>query len=87
MYVGTLTLALILAVFGALLLAATLGQQLARPLLLLAESVGEVARGDLSPKPVFSSRDELGGLTRSFADMTSQLAEARTLAQRSVAEL
>ncbi|TAK81892.1 MAG: HAMP domain-containing protein [Aquabacterium sp.] len=87
MYVGTLTLALILAVFGALLLAATLGQQLARPLLLLAEGVGEVARGDLSPKPVFSSRDELGGLTRSFADMTSQLAEARTLAQRSVAEL
>ncbi|MBI2734610.1 MAG: PAS domain-containing sensor histidine kinase [Aquabacterium sp.] len=40
MYIGTLTLALILAVFGAFLLAAILGQQLARPLLLLAEGVG-----------------------------------------------
>ena len=70
MYIGTLTLALILAVFGALLLAVTLGNQLARPLLLLAEGVRQVAHGDLSAKPVFASRDELGGLTRSFADMT-----------------
>ena len=87
MYIGTLTLALILAVFGAFLLAAILGQQLARPLLLLAEGVGEVARGDLRPKPIFTSGDELGGLTRSFAAMTQQLADARTLADRSVAEL
>jgi nitrogen fixation/metabolism regulation signal transduction histidine kinase len=87
MYIGTLTLALILAVFGAFLLAAILGQQLARPLLLLAEGVGEVARGDLRPKAIFASGDELGGLTRSFAAMTQQLADARTLADRSVQEL
>ena len=87
MYIGTLTLALILAVFGALLLAATLGQQLARPLLLLAEGMDEVAHGDLRPKAVFASRDELGGLTRAFAAMTQQLADARTLADRSVGEL
>jgi nitrogen fixation/metabolism regulation signal transduction histidine kinase len=87
MYIGTLTLALILAVFGALLLAALLGQQLAKPLLLLAEGVGEVARGDLRPKAVFTTRDELGGLTRSFAAMTQQLADARDLAERSVREL
>jgi nitrogen fixation/metabolism regulation signal transduction histidine kinase len=87
MYIGTLTLALILAVFGAFLLAAVLGQQLARPLLLLAEGVGEVARGDLRPKAIFASDDELGGLTRSFAAMTQQLADARTLAERSVLEL
>lgn len=87
MYIGTLTLALILAVFGAFLLAAILGQQLARPLLLLAEGVGEVARGDLRPKAIFTSTDELGGLTRSFAAMTQQLADARTLADRSVQEL
>ncbi|MEY4764605.1 MAG: hypothetical protein RI907_1278 [Pseudomonadota bacterium] len=87
MYIGTLTLALILAVFGAFLLAAILGQQLARPLLLLAEGVGEVARGDLRPKAIFTSHDELGGLTRSFAAMTQQLADARTLADRSVQEL
>lgn len=87
MYIGTLTLALVMAVFGAFLLAAVMGQQLAKPLLLLAEGVQEVARGDLRPKTIFASGDELGGLTRSFADMTQQLADARTLAERSVQEL
>ncbi len=87
MYIGTLTLALVLAVFGAVLLAALLGNQLARPLLLLAEGVDQVAHGDLSAKPVFASRDELGGLTRSFADMTEQLSEARSLVQRSVRQV
>jgi nitrogen fixation/metabolism regulation signal transduction histidine kinase len=87
MYIGTLTLTLILAVFGALLLAVTLSNQLARPLLLLAEGVRQVAQGDLSAKPVFASRDELGGLTRSFADMTGQLSEARALVQKSVAQV
>jgi len=87
MYIGTLTLALVLAVFGALLLAVTLSNQLAQPLLLLAEGMRQVAGGDLSSKPVFASRDELGGLTRSFADMTTQLAEARELVQRSVVQV
>ena len=87
MYIGTLTLALVLAVFGALLLAVALSNQLARPLLLLAEGMRQVAGGDLTAKPVFASRDELGGLTRSFADMTTQLAEARELVQRSVVQV
>jgi len=87
MYIGTLTLALILAVFGAVLLAILLGTQLARPLLLLADGVRQVAAGDLTAKPVFASRDELGGLTRSFADMTAQLADAREQVQRGVAQL
>ncbi len=87
MYIGTLTLTLILAVFGALLLAVTLGNQLARPLLLLAEGVRQVSRGDLTRKPVLASKDELSGLTRSFADMTEQLSEARSLVQRSLAQL
>ncbi len=87
MYIGTLTLALVLAVFGAVLLAILLGNQLARPLLVLASGVDQVAHGDLSAKPVFASRDELGGLTRSFAAMTSQLAEAREQVQRSVVQV
>lgn len=87
MYIGTLTLTLILAVFGALLLAVTLGNQLARPLLVLAEGVRQVARGDLTRKPVLASKDELSGLTRSFADMTEQLSDARSLVQRSLAQL
>ena len=87
MYLGTLTLVLILAVFAALLLAVTLGNQLAHPLLLLADGVRQVAQGDLSAKPVLASRDELGGLTRSFADMTDQLADARAQVELSVAQL
>lgn len=85
MYIGTLTLSLVLAIFSALLIAVTLGHQIARPLVVLAEGVRRVARGDLGPTEVFASRDELGGLTRSFADMTQQLADARSLAQRSLA--
>jgi nitrogen fixation/metabolism regulation signal transduction histidine kinase len=87
MYIGTLTLTLILAVFGALLLAVTLARQLAEPLLVLAEGMRQVARGDLSTKQVLASRDELGGLTRSFAEMTEQLSEARALVDRSVAQV
>jgi nitrogen fixation/metabolism regulation signal transduction histidine kinase len=87
MYIGTLTLALVLAVFGALLLAIALSNQLAQPLLLLAEGVAQVARGDLSSKAVFRSHDELGGLTRSFAQMTEQLSEARELVHKSVVQV
>jgi len=87
MYIGTLTLSLFLAVFGAVLLAIILGNQLARPLLLLAAGVREVAAGDLSPKPALQGKDELGGLTRSFAQMTQQLADARAAVERSMGQV
>jgi nitrogen fixation/metabolism regulation signal transduction histidine kinase len=87
MYIGTLTLSLFLAVFGAVLLAVILGNQLARPLLLLAAGVREVAAGDLSPKPVLQGKDELGGLTRSFAEMTQQLADARAAVEKSMGQV
>jgi nitrogen fixation/metabolism regulation signal transduction histidine kinase len=87
MYIGTLTLSLFLAVFGAVLLAILLGNQLARPLLLLAAGVSEVAAGDLSPKPALQGKDELGGLTRAFADMTQQLADARGAVERSMGQV
>ncbi len=77
MYIGTLTLSLFLAIFGAVLLAVLLGNQIARPLLLLADGVRQVAAGDLTPKVSLQGRDELDGLTRSFSDMTQQLADAR----------
>jgi len=87
MYIGTLTLSLFLAVFGAVLLAVLLGNQLARPLLVLAEGVREVAQGNLGPKAVLQGRDELGGLTRSFALMTQQLADARSAVERSMRDV
>ena len=87
MYIGTLTLSLFLAVFGAVLLAVILGNQLAKPLLLLAEGVRQVAQGDLTPKAALKGKDELGGLTRSFADMTQQLADARSAVQHSMSQV
>lgn len=87
MYIGTLTLSLFLAVFGAVLLAVVLGNQIARPLLLLADGVNQVAAGDLTPKVSLQGNDELDGLTRSFADMTQQLADARQAVQVSMRQV
>jgi len=87
MYIGTLTLSLFLSVFGAVLLAVLLGNQLASPLLLLAEGVRDVAAGDLRPKPFLQGKDELDGLTRSFSLMTQQLFDARSTVEQSMAQL
>ena len=87
MYIGTLTLSLFLAVFGAVLLAVVLGNQIARPLLVLAEGVSQVASGDLTPKLSMQGSDELGGLTRAFATMTAQLAEARKTVEQSMEQV
>lgn len=87
MYIGTLTLALFLAVFGAVVLAVVLGNQLLRPLLVLAEGMREVAAGNLSPKQALTHRDELGGLTRTFARMNDDLAQARADANHSMSQL
>ncbi len=87
MYIGTLTLSLFLAVFAAVLLAVLLGNQIVRPLLVLADGVARVAAGDLTPKAALQTRDELGGLTRSFADMTQQLLDARSQVQRSMTQV
>ena len=87
MYIGTLTLSLIMAVLAAVLIATLLGNQLARPLLLLAHGMRQVASGDLSPKYTLQGKDELGGLTRSFAEMTQQLSDARNAVERSLMQL
>jgi nitrogen fixation/metabolism regulation signal transduction histidine kinase len=87
MYIGTLTLSLIMAVLAAVLIAMLLGNQLARPLLLLALGMRQVAAGDLSPKYTLQGKDELGGLTRSFAQMTQQLSDARNAVELSLNQL
>ncbi|RFO94938.1 PAS domain-containing sensor histidine kinase [Rhodoferax lacus] len=87
MYIGTLTLSLFLAVFAAVLMAVVLGNQLARPLLVLAEGVSQVAAGDLTPKLAMQGNDELGGLTRAFATMTAQLADARQAVEHSMSQV
>ena len=81
-YLVTLTLTLLLAVFAAMVSAFLLATDLAQPLLLLAEGTKAVAEGDLSPRPIVASSDELGTLTKSFNSMTMQLAEAREAVER-----
>ncbi|MGK5026584.1 ATP-binding protein [Janthinobacterium sp. RB2R34] len=78
MYMEILTLTLLLAIFGAIGSAFLIASKLAQPLLLLAEGTRAVAEGDLSPRPIVASRDELGTLTQSFNIMTRQLLDART---------
>ena len=63
-------------------LAVMLGNQLVRPLLVLALGVEKVSQGDLSPNLELTQDDELAGLTRSFASMTQQLAQARVAEQK-----
>ncbi len=82
MYLVMLTLTLLLAVFGAIAAAFLIANDLAQPLLLLAEGTRAVAEGDLSPRPIVASSDELGTLTQSFNTMTRQLSEARSAVER-----
>jgi len=77
MYTLTLTFSLLLALFAAIALAFFLAARLAKPLLMLAEGTRAVAAGDLTPRAVLETDDELGVLTRSFNEMTIQLEQAR----------
>jgi nitrogen fixation/metabolism regulation signal transduction histidine kinase len=87
MYIETLTLTLLLAIVGAIGGAFLIANNLAQPLLVLAEGTRAVAEGDLSPRPIVATNDELGTLTQSFNAMTSQLFEARSATQRNRAAL
>jgi nitrogen fixation/metabolism regulation signal transduction histidine kinase len=87
MYIETLTLTLLLAIFSAIGSAFLIAGNLAQPLLVLAEGTRAVAEGDLSPRPIVETNDELGTLTQSFNAMTGQLFEARSAVERNRAAL
>ncbi|MCM8612149.1 ATP-binding protein [Accumulibacter sp.] len=86
-YAMTLTLTVLLALFTAIALAFVLARRLSAPLSILAEGTQAVAAGDYTPRQAVYSRDELGVLTRSFKQMTSQLDEARRDNERHRSEL
>lgn len=86
-YIVTLTLTLLLAIFAAIVSAFLIASGLAKPLLLLAEGTRAVAEGDLSPRPIVATPDELGTLTQSFNAMTRQLFDARNAVERNSAAL
>src|SRR5438045_9559027 len=58
MYIETLTLTLLLAIFTAIGSAFLIAGTLAQPLLVLAEGPRAVAEGDLSPRPIVATNDE-----------------------------
>ena len=82
LYGITLTLALVLAVFAAIVVALGVSRRLVRPLLRLAAGTQAVGVGDYRPLPEPPERDEVGQLTRSFNAMTRQLDEARQMVER-----
>jgi len=86
-YALTLTLTMLVALFGAFSLAYLVARRLAAPLHILAEGTQAVAQGDFSPRQALSGGDELGVLTQSFNRMTRQLGEARQETERHRAEL
>lgn len=76
----TLSLALLLALFGALLTAVLLSAWLAGPLRALEKATRQVAGGDYPRIRQDTTDHELNDLVRSFNDMTGQLQEAKKLA-------
>jgi nitrogen fixation/metabolism regulation signal transduction histidine kinase len=86
-YLVTLTLTLLLAIFGAIASAFLIASNLAKPLLLLAEGTKAVAEGNLSPRPIIATPDELGTLTQSFNTMTRQLHDAHEAVEKNRLEL
>jgi len=86
-YLLTLTLTLLFALFSAMALAFILSRRLSEPLADLAQGTQAVARGDFTRRAPVKSADELGILTRSFNTMTGQLDEARHAAEASRAQV
>lgn len=86
-YIVTLTLALAMTLFVAIVLAVILARRLSEPLASLAQATQAVARGDFSRQTPVTSRDELGVLTESFNSMTRQLDDARRVVEGNRAAL
>lgn len=86
-YIATLTLTLLLAIFASIVSAFLLAADWIKPILLLAEGTKAVAEGNLSPTPIIASADELGSLTKSFNIMTRQLFDARATVEKNRSEI
>lgn len=80
LYFLTLTIAIILTIFAAVLFALFISKKLIGPLLAIVNGTQAVGVGDYSLLPESLSKDELGILTRSFNMMINQLDEARETA-------
>jgi len=79
----TLGLILLLSVLGAVWVAFISSRRLVAPIGALAEGTRKVADGDYDTRLPAASNDELGLLVRSFNDMTSRIARARSARRHS----
>jgi len=82
LYGITLTLSLLIVLLSAVSAAFFISNRLSAPLAALAEGTRAVAQGDFTQHHPVQSSDELGALTGLFNQMTSQLAEAKSMSER-----
>ena len=82
LYGITLTLSLLFVLLSAVSAAFFISNRLSAPLAALAEGTRAVAQGDFTHQHPVQSSDELGALTGLFNQMTSQLADAKTMSER-----
>ena len=82
LYGITLTLSLLIVLLSAVSAAFSISNRLSEPLAALAEGTRAVAQGDFTHQHPVQSSDELGALTGLFNQMTSQLADAKTMSER-----
>lgn len=68
-----LTLMIILALTGVIVVGAMVAQHISRPILTIAEASRQVAQGDLTPQIEVKTRDEVGELALAFNEMVEQL--------------
>lgn len=74
----TLTMTLLLAVFGAIAFAIGFARRAAQPLAQLAHGTERLSEGNFQPIREFPGGDEVNRLTTSFNNMIAQLAEAQS---------
>jgi nitrogen fixation/metabolism regulation signal transduction histidine kinase len=82
LYGITLTLSLLIVLLSAVSAAFFISNRLSEPLAALAEGTRAVAQGDFTQQHPVQSSDELGALTGLFNQMTSQLADAKSMSER-----
>lgn len=86
-YLISLTLVLLLSMFGAIAISVIMANRISKPLMMLLEGTRKVAEGKYDLLPEVKSNDEVGELARSFNRMTEQLAQTREDLERRTAEL
>lgn len=86
-FLTILVMAALLAILLALAAALHFSRRFVEPIVLLADGARAVGRGDFSGRIKVQSKDELGRLTRTFNDMTAELAVAKAADEKHRSDL